>query len=280
MSDLRLRARSVTEIVDAAFQLYKRDALEYVLMAAVPYAPLIVAQLVFFRGTSFGTAAQITTASTTGQIVVLVVSVLAYTLMSAVLIRFSSEVYLERPIALSEVIQSVAKLVPRLIGAGILLALVVTLGFIPLIVGTLLTNGLFIFLGFLIAFVWIFYAVARYFAIFQLIVIENRGIMEAFTRSSTLSKDRKGHILLTFFLIFLIFWLLSLAVGVIALLSAALMAGSAVTVVAQTLYTVIAYPLIGITQMILYYDARIRAEGFDIEVMAGSLGAPPATSIT
>jgi hypothetical protein len=52
------------------------------------------------------------------------------------------------------------------------------------------------------------------------------------------------------------------------------------TVVLQTLYTVVAYPLVGITQMILYYDARIRAEGFDIEVMTGSLGAPPATSLS
>ena len=276
MSDLRLRARSVTEIVDAAFQLYKRDALEYVLMAAIPYAPLIVAQLIFFRGAQFGTAAQIATASTTGQVVVFSVSVLAYTLMTGVLSRFSSDVYLERPTGLAVVIQSVAKVVPRLIGAGILFVLVFALGLFPAILGAVLSSGLLMFIGIVIAFVWVFYAVARYFAIFQLIVLENRGIIEAFTRSSVLSKDRKGHILLTLFLIILIFWLLSLAIGVIALLAS----NVAVTVAAQTLYTVVAYPLIGITQMILYYDARIRAEGFDIEVMTGSLGGPPATSLT
>jgi hypothetical protein len=275
MSDLRLRARSVTEIVDAAFQLYKRDALEYVLMAAIPYAPLILAQLIFFRGTSFGTTAQIT-ASTTGQIVVFAVSVLAYTLMSAVLSRFSSDVYLERPTGLAVVIQSVSKLVPRLIGASLLFALVFGVGILPVVIGAVLNSGLLIFLGIVIAFVWVFYSVARYFAIFQLIVLENRGIIEAFTRSSVLSKDRKGHILLTLFLIFLIFGMLSSAIGVIALI-----AGSVtLTVVLQTLYTVVAYPLVGITQMILYYDARIRAEGFDIEVMTGSLGAPPATSLS
>lgn len=275
MSDLRLRARSVTEIVDAAFQLYKRDALEYVLMAAIPYAPLILAQLIFFRGTSFGTTAQLT-ASATGQIVVFVVSVLAYTLMSAVLSRFSSDVYLERPTGLAVVIQSVSRLVPRLIGASLLFALVFGVGILPVVVGAVLNSGLVIFLGIVIAFVWVFYSVARYFAIFQLIVLENRGIIEAFTRSSALSKDRKGHILLTLFLIFLIFGMLSSAIGVTAL-----MAGSVtLSVVLQTLYTVVAYPLVGITQMILYYDARIRAEGFDIEVMTGSLGAPPATSLS
>lgn len=276
MSDLRLRARSVTEIVDAAFQLYKRDALEYVLVTAILYAPLIVAQLIFFRGTSFGTAAQITAASTTGQIVVFSISVLAYTLMSGVVSRFSSDVYLERPAGVAVAIQSVVKLVPRLIGAGILFALVLVLGFVPTIVGAALNSGLLMFLGVVITFVWVFYSVARYFAILQLIVLENRRIIEAFARSSVLSKDRKGHILLTMFLIILIFWLLSLAVGVVAVIAS----NVAVIVVASTLYTVVAYPLIGITQMILYYDARIRAEGFDIEVMTGSLGGPPATSLT
>jgi hypothetical protein len=275
MSDLRLRARSVTEIVDAAFQLYKRDALEYVLMAAIPYAPLIVAQLIFFRTTSFG-AMQITTASTTGQIVVVIVTVLAYTLMSGVLSRFSSDVYLERPAGLTAVIQSVLKLVPRLIGASTLFVLILGVGFLPVILGGVLNSGPLIFLGIVLGFVWVFYSVARYFAIFPLIVLEDRRIIEAFTRSSQLSKDRKGHVLLTLFLIFLIIWLFSLAIGVIALLAG----NVAVTVVAQTLYTVVAYPLIGITQMILYYDARIRAEGFDIEVMAGSLGAPPVTGLT
>jgi hypothetical protein len=50
------------------------------------------------------------------------------------------------------------------------------------------------------------------------------------------------------------------------------------TVVLQSLYTVVAYPLIGITQMILYYDTRIRAEGFDIELMTGALGSPTPTT--
>ena len=33
-------------------------------------------------------------------------------------------------------------------------------------------------------------------------------------------------------------------------------------------------PVIGIMEMVLYYDARIRAEGYDVELMASSLGAP------
>ncbi|PYP62838.1 MAG: hypothetical protein DMD26_15485 [Gemmatimonadetes bacterium] len=75
-------------------------------------------------------------------------------------------------------------------------------------------------------------------------------------------------------LVIVIFSVLSIAVTMVA----ALMGNAAGSVVLQSLYTVVAYPLIGITQMILYYDTRIRAEGFDIEVMTGALGTPTAST--
>jgi len=68
--------------------------------------------------------------------------------------------------------------------------------------------------------------------------------------------------------------MLAFAVNIVA----SLFGSIAGMLIMQALYTVVAYPLIGITQMILYYDARIRAEGFDIEVMTGALGSPTATT--
>ena len=241
MSDLRLRARSVTEIVDAAFQVYKRDAIEYVLVTAI-----VLGLLGFF----------------------------SYALMNAAISRFSSDVYLDRPTGLAMVIRSVVPTVPRLIGATILFALVVMLGFIPVLIGAAITSALLIFLGVVFSFFWVFYAFARFFAVFQIIVLENRGIITAFSRSGVLSRGRKGHIILTLLLVIVIFSVLSIAVTMVA----ALMGNAAGSVVLQSLYTVVAYPLIGITQMILYYDTRIRAEGFDIEVMTGALGTPTAST--
>ena len=128
--------------------------------------------------------------------------------------------------------------------------------------------------GALLSMAWPFYAMARFFALFQVIVLEDRGILAAFSRSSVLSQHRKGHIILTMFLVILIFIVLSFAVTLVAQLFGTI-AGS---VILQAVYTVVAYPLIGITQMILYYDTRIRAEGFDIEVMTGALGSPTTTA--
>jgi len=54
------------------------------------------------------------------------------------------------------------------------------------------------------------------------------------------------------------------------------------TVVAATAYVIVAYPVLGLTYMVLYYDCRIRGEGFDIQQMAASMdrghGAAPGVA--
>jgi hypothetical protein len=37
-----------------------------------------------------------------------------------------------------------------------------------------------------------------------------------------------------------------------------------------TAVSVVVYPLFGLTETLLYYDARIRKEGFDVEYLAGA----------
>jgi len=37
--------------------------------------------------------------------------------------------------------------------------------------------------------------------------------------------------------------------------------------------SILAYPMFAITEMLLYYDARVRNEGYDIEMMAEGLSA-------
>ena len=273
MSDLRLRARSVTEIVDAAFQLYKRDPLEYVLVTAVSYAPVVIAQLILLRGAmTLGGAAPSVFAGT--SIIVGILSFFVYALMAAVLSRFASDVYLGKPTGLVEVLRSVVRLLPSVVLATLGVFLVMALGFVPVFLGVGLKFSLLIALGAPFAIFWILYAFARYFAVLQVIVLEEPNVVRAFVRSSTLSRGRKGHILLTMLLVFVIFILLSMAVSVVSLLAIGVTGNLAVSTLLQALYTVVAYPLLGITQVILYYDTRIRAEGFDIELMTSALETP------
>lgn len=277
MSDLRLRARSVTEIVDAAFQLYRRDALEYILVTAVTYSPLLILQLMIFGVLDGGNSAL--QLSTFGPIwfVLLILGFIGYALMIAAVSKFSSEVYLGRSPDLQAIIRLALSKVPPLIGAALLFGLLVSLGVFLFAITIALWGPVTGSLGFMLAVVWALWVVARYFAVFQVIILEDRGVIDAYARAGALSRGQKGHVVLTLFLVILIVTVVAIAVMTVA----ALLPGQMAAGVVQMIYTVVAYPLIGIAQMILYYDLRIRAEGYDIEVMTGALGmAPKETEIT
>jgi hypothetical protein len=246
-----------------------------VLVTAIAYAPVVLAQLLLTRGLLLS-GSRILSGTAPGWSILgaAIVGVFGYAVMSAVLVRFSSDVYLERATGLNSAVRAVLPVVPRLIGAAILFWLVLTLAFIPVVIGAVTSIIPLVVVGGLLSMAWPFYAIARFFAVFQVIVLEDRGLFAAFSRSSVLSQNRKGHILLTLLLVVILFVMLSFAVTLVAQLFGTI-AGS---VIIQSLYTVVAYPLIGITQMILYYDTRIRAEGFDIEVMTGALGSPTTTA--
>jgi len=57
------------------------------------------------------------------------------------------------------------------------------------------------------------------------------------------------------------------AVVILAAATGSLVVSTVVTVAVS----IIGYPLFAITEMLLYYDARVRNEGFDIEMMAEGL---------
>ena len=45
-----------------------------------------------------------------------------------------------------------------------------------------------------------------------------------------------------------------------------------------TLATILLYPLIPVTEMLVYYDLRIRVEGYDVEVLAAQLDTAAGTA--
>ena len=56
----------------------------------------------------------------------------------------------------------------------------------------------------------------------------------------------------------------------------AAMGGEIAVTIVSTLVAVVIYPIVGIAEVVLYYDARVRQEGYDIEVMTASLEPAPA----
>jgi hypothetical protein len=248
MTEVRLRVRTVSEIVDAAFALYRRDSGQYILFMAFAITPQVIAQIVLQPGTKAGlTAAMI-------GLVSLLVSGFTFTMGSAAIMKYGAAVYLGEEADVEATLRSVIPKVGRILWAG----------FLKLIL---------YFIGFLVFFVGEFYVAARFFGVTAAIVLEDARTAQAFARSTELSNGRKRHVLNTLLLVWIIYVLLS---GCI--LFATMAAKSQVlTLVLGSAYQIVAYPIFGLATMLLYYDCRIRGEGFDIEQMAASLGVAPGS---
>jgi hypothetical protein len=232
--------------VDAAFQLYRRDAVTYLFVSALCYAPILVLQLVVL-----GPAVEIEQLERLTAAYTIVIAFgywVSVSLMSAVIIRLSSEDYLGRRIEPPVAVRDALLRLPAVMLAFLLKYI-------------LLVIGMFLFL------IGLLYMLARYFAITPAIMIEERGVFTSFGRSAVLSRGRKLHILGTLLLAFLIFIVIYFAVAIVA----AATGSPVITTVLTTAASILLYPMFAITEMLLYYDARVRSEGYDIEMMAEGL---------
>lgn len=244
---LPLRPRSATEIVDAAFQLYRRDPLSYLLVSALCYAPILVLQL-FILGPSSQMTADVLTRSMSFTGVLLLGYWVSISLMDAVIVRLASEDYFGRRLEPAVAVRDAVMRLPSVMIGLLLKYILMVVGFLLFIVGML-------------------YMIARYFAVTPCIMLEGRGVFTAFGRSAVLSRGHKLHILFTTFLAFLIFVVVYFAIVIVAAATGSVVISTVLTVAAS----ILAYPLFAITEMLLYYDARVRNEGFDIEMMAEGL---------
>jgi hypothetical protein len=248
MASPALRPRSPSELVDAAFQILRAHYSKFAMCSALAYLPWLVVQLVWYSDPSRLAGVSPTTSVVFGLGIWLV-----FALMSAVLVVCASQAYLGEPV---DVGVAARQALPRL----------------PLVlIGALLRYAM-MFVGLFFFLFGAVYVLTRFFAVTPVIVLEGRGIGAAFSRSSELSRKRKLHVFYTIALASLIYWVLAFGVQIAAALIGNLIFQSLVAAAV----TIMVYPVVAITQALLYYDTRIKSEGLDIELMAGALeGAPP-----
>src|SRR5215467_10751786 len=247
MNEIALRPRSATEIVDAALQVFRRDPVQFILATAAVYVPWLVLRLVFDLGVS-------PTLPTFRQAAgIIAVAVVAYALVGGVVTVIASDVYLGAPAdAMRAVRVAVARLAPLLV-TGMVTMVLIGMGFVLFLLPAL-------------------YPIARYFAVQQAVVLENAGAGAALARSSHLSLGVKRHILGTLFLVLLI----TIAISWGAALLLGFVQSRVVTNVLLTAVHIVVYPFLGIAETLLYYDIRIRKEGFDVEYLA--MTSPPVAA--
>ena len=256
-SPLAFRPRSVSELVDAAFQLLRRDYWQYVMLMAISYVPWLVLLMMLGQLSGRPTA----TANPVLTLVGLFAAMVWFSLIDAVMVVAVSDRYLGREVDVQAAFRSTFARLGAVLYAAITKSLAVGIGLLLLIV-----PGIIMF--------------ARYFAVPATVVLEGRSGRDGVQRSATLSDGLKGHILKTLLLVWGIYFVLSLAAGMIGGAAAVATRSDTMLVVftqvVNAIFRIFVYPLIAIVQTLLYYDARIRKEGYDLELMAQDLGAPAA----
>jgi hypothetical protein len=257
-----LRPRSPTEIVDAAFQILRAHYGQFVTCSAIAYAPLLLLRLLVVGDPSRFLGATVETIRS--EMVVTVGAAflggwITFSLMSAVIQVCASQAYLGEAVDVGDAVRRALPRVPQVLVSAVVRFVAMAVAF------------LFLFFP-------VLYIVALLFAVTPVIVLERGGVWTGIRRSASLSKGRKWHILNTLGLVAIIYYVLVLGFSLLA----GLFGNFIVATVMSAAVTVLVYPVIAITETVLYYDARVQSEGFDIELMTGALdpSAPSGVAAT
>jgi uncharacterized membrane protein len=112
----------------------------------------------------------------------------------------------------------------------------------------------------------------------QVIVVENLGPFVALSRSKQLASGNVGKVLALGLVLWLLTMLVSGLLGQVGGLIGRLalpdrkLEQVVVSQVSQSIGQILAMPISSIAMILLYYDLRIRKEGFDLQMLAQTLG--------
>jgi hypothetical protein len=247
MSDLVLRPRSATELIDAAFQVYRRAPVPFMVAMALVYVPWLAIRLLFALNIP-ETPDQLTPGLMRVVFITAAAGIVIYGLAGGVVSVLARAAYLDEPIDIAAAFRQ-------------------TLGrILPLIVSTLIAFAL-IGIGFVFIIIPGLYLVVKFFAVRQAVVLEDKGALAALGRSSQLARGNGWHILGTLLLVVILTFVVN--VGAIMLIN--LQPSKVITSVLATALTIVVYPIFGIAETVLYFDTRIRNEGFDVEYLASAV---------
>ena len=255
MADIIYRPRSITEILDASFHLFRRHFKPLVTLTAVTYLPLAVLSLLYSRYAGF-TADTPPTAFPASTFIFFPIMLIWFTIMSALVTTMASRAYLDEPLEPGTVWRTSA---PRLLSAIAATFIVVFIAGIGLVFFAI--PGIYLY--------------TRFGSAPIIAVLEGVSFSDALKRASVLSSDRKLHIFGVTLLALLLYFVVSLGLGVVALLTPSALLRSLVSFVG----TIFTWPIIPIIQTVLYYDLRIRAEGYDVELMTRRLDQSPGSAV-
>ncbi|HEX8675193.1 MAG TPA: hypothetical protein VF710_25050 [Longimicrobium sp.] len=237
MQAARLRARRPGEILSAAIQIVRAH-----------YKPLLLASAVFLVPGELIAHAQPYSDSYT-DILGLILTLAA----SAAVVMIVSDIYTGKEPDVRRSIEALLSRSGSVLAAGILQAIILVTGFLLLVIPA-----------------FIFYAWT--FAMPAIVMLEGAGAYESYGRSRALAKEHVRHVLVTLAMA----WASVVVVYVGALLSINVVT-ELVGIYDLNLNPIdiavrrLAQPLVSVVATVLYYDLRVRQEGFDAQLHAGEM---------
>ena len=258
MNDLykTLRPMTIGDILDRSVQLYRNNLTKFIGIILLIKGPYLILENFLIASIESYTIETSQVPTTALLLVKLLEPLFIVPILMAAMTMAMSELFLGRDISVTEAYRKILKRFFPLLGTILLSGIIIVLGFMLLVIpGVLL---------------WIWFAFIP-----QTVVIDGEGGVSAMKRSKYLVKGFFGK---TFVLLALIFVAISLITGIISYsitrflpifnqYSNALGAGAA------NVISVLLEPFRIAAMTLLYYDFRIRKEGFDLEIMAAELEA-------
>jgi hypothetical protein len=255
-----LRPLSLGQLLDETFNIYRKNFLLFVGISAVPTLILLVAQLVLvgvanFDARSSGVAAAL------AALGALFVSQFVSAIVTAATTFGVSDIYLERPTSMAACFSRVAGKALRVFLVSFLVSLAIGVGLALCIAPGIYWAGL--------------YGIAM-----PAVVLENITVREALDRSSSLTRDYVGRVIVVFFLttVFTIMMAFALDEGA-SLLNLPVTHGMGALAqqvwreIVAALGGILFGPVTAIALTLVYYDQRVRKEAFDIEHMMQLISA-------
>ncbi|HVF33060.1 MAG TPA: hypothetical protein VM933_08485 [Acidimicrobiales bacterium] len=265
---LPLHPMSVGDVLDGAFKLLKANARTLLLVVAAFVVPLqLVSAFVVRDQVSTGfldllsdptiaeSQADFALGDLAGSLFTVALGLVTTPLIAGAVSRVCAASYLGRPIGAAEALSGTLRRLPALLAAAFLVLVAQGLGFVLCILpGIALT--------------------VLYAAVTPALMIEDLGPLEAMRRSWRLLKPRFWPVLGIVALAWLIASFLGNLLGGIPSAVGALLGGSLAWLwigVGAVLASIVSAPITAIVDTLLYFDGRIRHEGFDLQVMAQDL---------
>lgn len=290
-----LRARTLGERIDAAIKIVGANFKVLFPMAAAMVLPF---QLVI----ALSTVSIVDNISTTkpGELpkftsqqlgaggVSVVLGLLATVVVTGALTWFIAEFYVGRLPKAGAALSFALKRTPATIGSYIVATIGAVIAGIPaialLIVGALMKLAAVVvvaIIAWLLIFLWFFIRVST---AVPAIIVEKLGPIASVKRSFRLTKGCWwkvfGSLIVTSFLTGIVAQVLSTVInGILGLLGGDNKGFEFIWIaLAGTVSTAVTTPVAAAMAVLMYLELRIKKEGFDLEVLAASLGAPSPTA--